>query len=66
MGRAFAVSMAFNFAGYPIGAVIGGALVTVSLAGTIWLGGVACLLAAFVAAVLVPRNEPDATPVPAG
>ncbi len=66
MGRAFAVSMAFNFAGYPIGAVIAGALVTVSLAATIWLGVVACLLAALVAAVLVPRNEPDASPMAVG
>jgi MFS family permease len=66
MGRAFAVSMAFNFAGYPIGAVIAGALVTVSLAATIWLGVVACLLAALLAAVLVPRHEPDAVPVAGG
>ncbi len=59
MGRAFAVSMAFNFSGFPVGAAIAGALVTVSLAATIWLGVVACLLAAILAAALVPRHEPN-------
>ncbi len=36
MGRAFAVSMAFNFVGFPIGAAIAGAVVSVSLAAAIW------------------------------
>ena len=61
MGRAFAVSMAFNFSGFPVGAAIAGALVTVSLAATIWVGVGACLLAAILAAVLVPRHEPEVT-----
>ncbi len=59
MGRAFAVSMAFNFMGFPVGAAIAGALVSVSMAATIWLGVVACVAAAVLAAVLVPsRAEP--------
>jgi MFS family permease len=66
MGRAFAVSMAFNFSGFPVGAAIAGALVTVSLAATIWLGVGACLLAAVLAAVLVPRHEPDVAAPAAG
>ena len=66
MGRAFAVSMAFNFSGFPVGAAIAGALVTVSLAATIWLGVGACLLAAILAAVLVPRHEPDVAAPAAG
>jgi MFS family permease len=57
MGRAFAVSMAFNFMGFPIGAAIAGALVTVSLAAAIWVGVVACLVAAALAALLVPARE---------
>ena len=60
MGRAFAVSMAFNFMGFPIGAAIAGVLVTVSLAAAIWVGVVACLAAAAMAAVLVPVREPVA------
>ena len=57
MGRAFAVSMAFNFVGFPVGAALAGALVTVSLAATIWVAVVACLGAAALAAVLIPARE---------
>lgn len=57
MGRAFAVSMAFNFIGFPIGAAIAGVLVTVSLAASIWVGVVAALVAAMLCALLVPRRE---------
>lgn len=60
MGRAFAVSMAFNFMGFPIGAAIAGVLVTVSLAAAISVGVVACLAGAGLAAVLVPMREPVA------
>ncbi len=58
MGRAFAVSMAFNFAGYPLGAAIAGVLVTTSLAGAIWLGVVAAVASAAFAAFMVPAQEP--------
>lgn len=57
MGRAFAVSMAFNFVGFPVGAALAGVLVTVSLAATIWVGVVACLVAAALAATLIPVRE---------
>lgn len=60
LGRAFAVSMAFNFLGYPIGAAVSGALATDSLEGAIWLGAAACALAAVFAATLVPRQESPA------
>jgi MFS family permease len=56
LGRAFAVSMAFNFLGYPVGAAIAGALAAVSLEGAIWLGVAACALATVFAAVMVPRQ----------
>ena len=56
LGRAFAVSMAFNFLGYPVGAAISGALAATSLDGAIWLGVGACALASAFAVFLVPRH----------
>ncbi len=56
LGRAFAVSMAFNFLGYPVGAAIAGALAATSLDSAIWLGVGACALAVVFAAFLVPRQ----------
>ena len=56
LGRAFAVSMAFNFLGYPIGAAIGGVLATTSLDAAIWLG-VAAFVATVFAVVLIPRQD---------
>jgi MFS family permease len=58
MGRAFAVSMAFNFMGFPIGAAIAGAMVEVSMSATIWFGVVACVVGAVTAAIMVPAQEP--------
>lgn len=58
MGRAFAVSMAFNFMGFPIGAAIAGTLAAASLPTAVSLGVVACLLAALLAARLVPVTAP--------
>lgn len=57
LGRAFAVSMAFNFLGYPIGAAIAGALADRSLVVAILFGVVACAAAAVFAAVLIPRSD---------
>ncbi len=56
MGRAFAVSMAVNFAGFPIGAAAAGAIATVSLPAAVGLGVVACLLGGVFAALMVPRR----------
>ena len=56
MGRAFAVSMALNFAGFPIGSAIGGAVVPISLDVAI---GIA-ILAQVTGAVLaqrIPRQD---------
>jgi len=64
-GRAFAVSMAFNFLGYPIGAAIGGLLATTSLDAAIWLAVGACVVATVFAVVLIPRQDDtrrDVTP----
>ena len=57
LGRAFAVSMAFNFLGYPIGAAIGGLLAATSLDAAIWLAVGACVLGTIFAAVMVPRQD---------
>ena len=46
MGRAFAVSMAFNFLGYPTGAVIAGVLAATSIEASIIVGVAAAVLAA--------------------
>jgi MFS family permease len=55
LGRAFAVSMALNFAGFPIGAAIGGAIADVSTTAAVTMGVVACLAAGVLAAIMVPR-----------
>jgi MFS family permease len=56
-GRAFAVSMAMNFVGFPVGAAIGGALAEQSLAVAILPGIVAAILAVFFAGLMVPRED---------
>jgi MFS family permease len=57
MGRAFAVSMAFNFVGFPVGAALTGTLAAESIELAILVGVVACLVAALLAATLFPRTE---------
>jgi len=59
MGRAFAVSMAFNYVGMPIGAALAGLLADGSIeAAIIVLGIGGSVLAAVAAAFLVPRGDP--------
>jgi MFS family permease len=58
MGRAFAVSMAMNFVGFPIGAVIAGALAEQSLTAAIVPAVVACVLGTVFAATMVPKEDP--------
>jgi len=57
MGRAFAVSMAFNFAGFPVGSAVAGVLASISLTATVAMGIVACVLAGVIAATQIPRSE---------
>ncbi|MGH2380414.1 MAG: MFS transporter [Candidatus Limnocylindria bacterium] len=60
MGRAFAVSMAFNFLGLPIGAAVAGLLAEGSIELAILVLGVGGALgAAASAAFLVPRTDPS-------
>lgn len=62
LGRAFAISMGFNFAGFPIGAALTGVIAASSLGGAVALGIGACLVGGLVAAVLVPPRDPGAEP----
>ena len=55
MGRAFAVSMAFNFLGFPFGAAIAGVLATGSLPTAIVMGVGACGAAGLLAWRLIPE-----------
>jgi hypothetical protein len=56
MGRAFAVSMAVNFMGFPVGAAAAGAIAAVSLPAAVGMGVVACLAGGALAARMVPRR----------
>lgn len=58
MGRAFAVSMAFNFLGFPVGAALAGALATTSIESSIIVGVAASFAAAGLAASMIPRVDP--------
>jgi predicted MFS family arabinose efflux permease len=58
IGRAFAVSMALNFVGYPIGAALAGTLADISLEMAILAAVAACVVGTVFAVLLVPRGEP--------
>jgi predicted MFS family arabinose efflux permease len=58
MGRAFAVSMALNFAGFPIGAALAGILAATSIELAIVVGVGACLLSGLIGATMIPRRDP--------
>jgi MFS family permease len=59
MGRAFAVSMAFNYVGVPVGAIVAGLLADGSLeVAIVALGVGGSAMAALAAAFLVPRTDP--------
>ena len=58
LGRAFAISMGFNFAGFPIGAALSGIIAANSLAGAVALGIGACVAGGILTAVLIPARDP--------
>jgi predicted MFS family arabinose efflux permease len=67
MGRAFAVSMAFNYLGVPVGAALGGLLADGSIELAIVLLGIGGATAsALAAATLVPRVDTPAVAVSSG
>jgi predicted MFS family arabinose efflux permease len=59
LGRAFAVSMSFNFAGYPVGSAIAGTLAARSIEAAIVVAVVACLVATVFAIRLIPRRAEE-------
>jgi hypothetical protein len=63
LGRAFAISMGFNFIGFPIGAALTGVIAANSLGGAVGLGIGACVASGVFAAVLIPKRDPSDTPV---
>lgn len=56
-GRAFAVSMSFNYLGIPIGSVVAGVVAARSLEAAIAIGVVASFVAGIIAAVTVPARD---------
>lgn len=56
-GRAFAVSSSFNFAGYPIGTALAGAIVDQALLPAIWLAMVLSIMGGILAWVLIPQHD---------
>jgi predicted MFS family arabinose efflux permease len=54
MGRAFALSMSFNFLGFPVGTALGGIVANQSIDGAVLIEIGACLLAAVAAQLLIP------------
>jgi MFS family permease len=57
MGRAFAVSMSFNFAGFPIGSAIGGVIAGQSIELAVAVAIAACVLACILAYRLIPARD---------
>jgi MFS family permease len=57
MGRAFAVSMYFNFLGFPIGSALAGWLASQSIELAILFGAAAAGAAAIIAQLLVPATD---------
>ncbi len=57
MGRAFAVSMSFNYLGGPIGSVITGFMAARSINAAIIFGIVTCVAAGIMGAALIPTTE---------
>jgi len=62
LGRAFAISMGFNYIGVPVGAVLAGLIAANSLGGAVVLGIGASVASGFLSAVLVPTRDPGASP----
>ena len=58
LGRAFAISMGFNFIGFPIGAALTGVIAANSLGGAVALGISACIASGIIAALMIPERDP--------
>ncbi len=63
MGRAFAVSMSFNFLGFPVGSALAGWLVSLSLVIAVGFAVVAAFAGALIAWLMIPAEaEAEAGP----
>jgi len=62
LGRAFAISMGFNYIGVPIGAVLAGLIAANSLGGAVILGIGASVASGVLSAILVPAGDPAPAP----
>lgn len=62
-GRAFAVSMSFNYAGTPIGSAIAGPLIGWSLSGTLWVVVALTAVTTVLPLIAIPAREPVAAGV---
>jgi MFS family permease len=60
MGRAFAVSMSFNFLGFPVGSAIAGWLVSVSLVVAVGFAAAAAFAGALIAWLMIPAEAESA------
>ena len=59
MGRAFAISMAINYSGVPIGAALGGWLVgATDVRGALWVAIAFGIAGTVLALLLLPRAAP--------
>jgi predicted MFS family arabinose efflux permease len=61
-GRAFAVSMSFNYLGFPVGSALGGIMASRSVEAALVFGVLTCLLAGGLAAVMIPSKSPEESP----
>ena len=57
MGRAFAISMALNYSGVPVGAALGGWLAASDISLAVWVAIAFGCLGTVLAAVLIPMRE---------
>jgi MFS family permease len=57
VGRVFAVSMAFNFAGFPIGSALGGPVAGRSVQGAFAVAALAALTGAAIAWIGIPQRS---------
>jgi len=63
MGRAFAVSMSFNYIGTPVGSALAGAIASRSIEAAIVFGAVSSMVSGFLAMSLIPPGEVESQPV---
>jgi predicted MFS family arabinose efflux permease len=64
MGRAFAISMATNWSGMPVGAALGGWLVTVDIGLSVWVAIATGVIGTALAIAMIPKPASVTAPAP--